>query len=81
MATMTATNPISDLMYDWLTVLQNKAEGVNAYEKYIRDAEEAGARECVEMFRRLHEQDVRLLEEVKDHVFGMIRDSHEATRS
>ena len=37
MAHMTATNPISDLMYDWLTVLQSKAEGVNAYEKYIRD--------------------------------------------
>src|SRR5947199_6449818 len=65
-------NPISDLMYDWLTVLQSKAEGLNAYEKYIRDAEEANATECVEMFRRLHEQDARLLQEVKDHVFGMI---------
>jgi hypothetical protein len=72
MAQMTATNPISDLMYDWITVLQNKAEGVAAYEKYIQDAEEAGAQECVEMFRRLHEQDVRMLEEVRDHVFGMI---------
>ena len=73
MAHMTASNPISDLMYDWLTVLQNKAEGVNAYEKYIRDAEEAGSTECVEMLRRIHEQDVRMLEEIKDHVFGMIR--------
>ena len=35
-------NPVSDLLYDWLTVLQNKAEGINAYEKYIRDAEEEG---------------------------------------
>jgi hypothetical protein len=69
---MAATNPISDLMYDWLTVLQNKAEGVSAYEKYILDAEEAGSQECVEMFRRLHERDVRLLEEIRDHVFGMI---------
>lgn len=73
MAAMTASNPISDLMYDWLTVLQSKAEGVNAYEKYIQDAEEAGATECVEMFRRLHEQDVRLLQDVKEHVFGMVR--------
>jgi len=78
MAHMTASNPISDLMYDWLTVLQNKAEGVNAYEKYIRDAEEAGATECVEMLRRIHEQDVRMLEEIKDHVFGMIRNKQKA---
>jgi hypothetical protein len=72
MAQMTATNPISDLMYDWITVLQNKAEGVSAYEKYIRDAEEAGSQECVDMFRRLHERDVRMLEEVRDHVYGMM---------
>jgi len=73
MAQMTAANPISDLMYDWLTVLQSKAEGVNAYEKYIQDAEAAGSTECAEMFRRLHEQDVRMLDEVKTHVFGMVR--------
>ena len=78
MAAMTSTNPISDLMYDWLTVLQSKAEGLNAYEKYIKDAEEAGSTECVEMFRRLHEQDARMVQEIKDHVFGMIKDGHEA---
>lgn len=72
MAQMTESNPISDLMYDWLTVLQSKAEGLNAYEKYIRDAEQAGATECVDMFRRLHEQDARMVEQVRDHVFKMI---------
>ena len=78
MAHMTATNPISDLMYDWLTVLQNKAEGLNAYEKYIKDAEEAGATQCVELLRRIHEQDARMVEEIKDHVFGMIRQKKNA---
>lgn len=81
MAAMTASNPISDLMYDWLTVLHNKAEGLSAYEKYIKDAEEAGSQECVEMFRRLHEQEARMVQEVRDHVFGMIRDDHESTRT
>jgi ferritin-like metal-binding protein YciE len=79
MAAMTAANPMSDLMYDWVTVLHNKAEGLAAYEKYIQDAEAAGSQECVEMFRRLHEQDARMAQEVKDHVFGMIKDGHEAT--
>ena len=72
MAATTTTNPISDLMFDWMTVLQNKAEGVNAYEKYLKDAEAANATECVTMLKRLHEQAVKMLEEVKNHVFGMI---------
>ncbi len=72
MAQMKTENPLSDLMFDWLTVLQNKAEAVAAYEKYLRDAEKENAAECVAMFRRLHEQDVKVLKEVKDHVFGMI---------
>ena len=76
MATLTNTNPISDLMYDWLTVLQSKAQGLNAYEKYIQDAEEENATECVEMFRGLHEQDARQVEEIRDHVMKMMSKRH-----
>jgi hypothetical protein len=72
MATMTSTNPISDLMYDWLTVLHSKAEGLNAYEKYIKDAQAENAPECVEMFRKLHEQDARQVEEIRDHLMQMM---------
>jgi len=72
MATATRTNPISDLMYDWLTVLQSKAEGLNAYEKYIEDAEKENAQECVSMFRRLQEQDARQTEEIRDHLMTMM---------
>jgi hypothetical protein len=72
MATATMTNPISDLTYDWLSVLHSKAEGLNAYEKYIRDAEKEGAHECVEIFRKLHDQDARMVQEVRDHVFKML---------
>ena len=72
MRKMATKNPISDLMYDWLTVLQSKAEGLNAYEKYIQDAQKVNATECVDMFRRLHEQDARMVEEIKDHVTMMM---------
>jgi hypothetical protein len=71
-ATMTQ-NPISDLMYDWLTVLQSKAEGLSAYEQYIEDAEKENAQECVQMFRKLHEADVRQVEEIRDHVMQMMK--------
>jgi hypothetical protein len=72
MAATKSSNPLSDLMYDWLTVLQNKAEGLSAYEKYIQDAEAAGATACVEMLRKLHERDSQMVRDIKDHVFGMI---------
>jgi len=64
-------NPVSDVMYDWITVLQSKAEGLNAYEKYIRDAEKANSQECVQLLRRLHDQDARITQEVRDHVARM----------
>ena len=67
-ATQTRANPVPDLMYDWLTVLQSKAEALNAYEKYIKDAEKENATECVEMFRKLHEQDAKQVEEIKCHL-------------
>jgi hypothetical protein len=73
MATMTHANPISDLMYDWLSVLHSKAEGLNAYEQYIEDAEREGATECVKMFRKLHDQDVKMVEEIKEHVKSMMQ--------
>ncbi len=69
-ATMTQ-NPIDNLTFDWLTVLHSKAEGLNAYEQYIRDAEAQNAHECVEMFKRLHDQDARMVEEIRDHVAKM----------
>ncbi len=68
MASGTQTNPIPDLMYDWLTVLQSKAEGLNAYEKYIADAQKENATQCVEMFRKLHETDSRQVEEIRGHL-------------
>jgi hypothetical protein len=68
----TAGNPVSDLMYDWLTVLQSKAEGLNAYDKYIRDAEKEDSPDCVQLFRRLKERDAEMVREVKDHVAQMM---------
>jgi hypothetical protein len=72
----TSANPISDLMYDWLTVLQFKAEGINAYEKYIRDAEEENSPECARMFRELHEQDVQQANKIKNHLMQMMKQGH-----
>lgn len=61
-------NPVSDLMYDWITVLQAKAEGINAYEKYMRDAEQAGDMESADLFRKFREQDIWQVKEIKQQL-------------
>ena len=76
MSEATSKKPLSDLMFDWLTVLQNKAQGVAAYDKYVKDAEAANATKCLAMLKKIREQDIQMLEEVKKHVFGMIAESH-----
>lgn len=59
---------ISDLEYDLLTVLQNKAEALKAYEIYIKDAQEVGSQPCVDLFQRLHQSDMQQIQEIRQHV-------------
>ncbi|MEP0853928.1 hypothetical protein NC991_26650 [Funiculus sociatus GB1-A4] len=44
------TRAVSNLEYDLLTVLQNKAEALKAYETYIQDAQQMGSQPCAELF-------------------------------
>jgi hypothetical protein len=64
-------NPVSDLFFDWVSVLHNKAEGVNAYERYLKDAQDRKADRCVELLQKLRDQDIQMLREVKDHLREM----------
>lgn len=61
-------SPLSDLAFDWINVVKNKAEALLAYTKYIEDAEAANSRECVAMFKKLHDADARQLAEAKEHL-------------
>jgi hypothetical protein len=62
---MRTDSPIDDLTYDVITVLQNKAKALEAYDKYIRDAEEDDdAREAFEEMKRADQEHIRILKEV-----------------
>jgi hypothetical protein len=57
-------SPLDDLTYDVITVLQNKAKALEAYDRYIRDAEDDA--ELRELFGQMRDQDeahVRVLKE------------------
>ena len=66
------THPLSDLAYDWITLIQNKAQALMAYDQYIKDAEQAKSPECVAFFRKVHETDKSQLEEAKRHLVAVL---------
>ena len=65
-------HPLSNLAYDWITVIQNKSEALAVYDQYIKDAEQANSQECVDMFKRLHEEDSRHVEEAVKHLKSVL---------
>ncbi|MBE9054877.1 hypothetical protein [Sphaerospermopsis sp. LEGE 08334] len=68
-ATQTKTQePISNLEYDFITVLHNKAAAVQAYERYIQDAQEANSQPCVELFQKLRQTEIDEAHEIREHL-------------
>lgn len=65
-------HPLSDLAYDWVAVVKNKADALLAYQKYMQDAQAANSQECVAMFRRLYEEDSRQLMEAQRHLGAVL---------
>lgn len=69
MVTTNSTNrALSNLEYDLLTVLHNKAEAVKAYETYIKDAQEMDSQPCVELFQKLLQHDMEQAQEIRHHL-------------
>ncbi|HEY9847269.1 MAG TPA: hypothetical protein V6D03_13870 [Candidatus Caenarcaniphilales bacterium] len=62
------SSPVSNLEYDLLTVLQNKAEALKAYETYVKDAQTADSQPCVELFQKLQQQDAQHAQEIRQHL-------------
>ena len=62
------TRAVSNLEYDLLTVLQNKAEALKAYETYIQDAQSLDSQPCVQLFQKLQQSDLQLAQEIRHHL-------------
>ncbi|MDP3605824.1 MAG: hypothetical protein Q8R59_08780 [Polaromonas sp.] len=66
-------HPISNLEYDWITLIQNKAQALMAYDQYIQDAEKAGSAECAAFFRKVHDADKAQPAEAKGHLVAVLQ--------
>lgn len=63
-----SSKAISDLEYDLLTVLQNKAEAVQMYDTYIQDAQQANSQPCIELLRKMQQADRDQVQELRQHL-------------
>lgn len=63
-----AQEVVSNLEYDWLTVMQNKAKALQAYDEYMQDAREANAQDCVELFAKLKQAEADQIQEIRQHL-------------
>lgn len=73
MTTTVNSSPLTNLEYDWVTVLKNKAEGLKAYENYIKDAEAAGSQPCVKLLEKLQQADSQQIEEILHHLLEVMQ--------
>ena len=55
--------PLEDLAYDLITVLHEKAKGLEAIDRYVEDAK--GDEEARELFERIRDADEEQIEEIK----------------
>ncbi|AOG22728.1 MAG: hypothetical protein QE495_17095 [Acidovorax sp.] len=69
----TDSHPLSNLAYDWIALMQNKAQALNAYDQYIQDAEAAGSAECAAFFRKVHDADKAQLAEARHHLVAVLQ--------
>lgn len=74
-------HPLSNLTYDWITLMQNKAQALMAYDQYIKDAEQAGSPECAAFFRKVHDADKAQLAEAKQHLVAVLQGKMGNTKS
>jgi len=66
-------NPQNDLMYDFVTLLHKKGKAIHALEKYIQDAQQAGSKDCEDLFRKVSEDEARSLQTIEQHFIEMVR--------
>ena len=58
--------PIDNLTYDIITLIYEKSKGLEAYDKYLKDAQ--GQQECAQLFQRLRQQDEEAVRELRQHL-------------
>ncbi|HEY9768069.1 MAG TPA: hypothetical protein V6C71_06110 [Coleofasciculaceae cyanobacterium] len=64
---------LSNLEYDWVTILHEKGKAIAAYDKYIEDAKTADSQPCIELFENLKQSDSEHVQKIKEHLMQVMQ--------
>ena len=56
--------PVDNLTYDLISVIHEKSQGLEAFDKYLKDAAED--EDCRELFEEIRQQDEEAIKELTD---------------
>lgn len=58
--------PLDNLTYDLVTILYEKSKGLEAYDKYMRDAQNDP--QCSQLLQQLRQQDEQAVQQLQQHL-------------
>ncbi len=58
--------PLDDLTYDMVTLLYEKSKGLQAYDKYLQDAQSSPP--CTQLLQQLRQQDADAVQQLQEQV-------------
>lgn len=58
--------PLDDLSYDLITILHEKSKGLEAMDKYMRDAQ--GNAEICRLLEQIRDNDIKMIDQLKQSV-------------
>jgi hypothetical protein len=67
------SSPVDNLTYDVITIIHEKAKGLEAFDRYLEDAEED--EELTQILERTREQDAACIQELKNSLGRLLRAS------
>lgn len=62
--------PLDNLTYDLVTILYEKSKGLEAMDKYMRDAQ--GHQEISQLIQRIRQQDEQTIQQLQQHLSQLL---------
>jgi len=62
--------PLDNLTYDMITIIYEKSKGLEAYDRYLKDAQ--GNPEIRELFEQFREQDEECVQQLQQQLASML---------
>jgi hypothetical protein len=69
----TTESPLDDVTYDLITVIHEKAKGLEAFDQYLEDA--AQEDELVELLEAIRAQDEQAIEDLRTHLVRLLQET------